>query len=42
MAEVAYSTGFSDPAYFSKCFKELYGKTPTDYVQELGEALSGS
>ncbi len=39
VAEVAYSTGFSDPAYFSKCFKELYAKTPTDYIQEIGEAL---
>lgn len=33
VAEVAYSTGFNDPAYFSKCFKEMYAKTPTDFIQ---------
>ncbi len=33
IAEIAYGTGFSDPAYFSKCFKEVYAKTPTDYIQ---------
>ena len=27
-AEIAYQTGFSDPAYFSKCFKEAFGYTP--------------
>ena len=28
---VAYRTGFSSPAYFSKCFKAVYGVTPTEY-----------
>ena len=31
VAEVAYKVGFNNPFYFSKCFKNLFGKTPTDY-----------
>lgn len=31
VSEVAYQTGFSSPAYFSKCFKAVYGVTPTEY-----------
>ncbi|MDO5570872.1 MAG: substrate-binding domain-containing protein [Bacteroidales bacterium] len=29
--EITYMTGFSSPAYFSKCFKSVYNTTPTDY-----------
>ena len=29
--EVAYACGFSDPNYFSKCFKTNTGQTPTEY-----------
>lgn len=29
--EVAFACGFSDPKYFSKCFKSAMGVTPTDY-----------
>jgi len=32
IAEVCYKVGFSDPKYFSKCFKEYYKKSPSDYV----------
>ncbi len=28
--EVAYATGFSSPSYFSKCFREEYGFTPSE------------
>ena len=35
VSEVAYRTGFSSPAYFSKCFKAVYGVTPTEYQQHL-------
>ena len=31
VAEVAYACGFSDPKYFSKCFKQSTGKTPSEY-----------
>ena len=32
--EVAYATGFSSPAYFSKCFKAVYNITPTEYLEK--------
>ena len=31
VADVAYRCGFSDPKYFSKCFKKLVGLTPTEF-----------
>lgn len=31
VSEVAYACGFSDPKYFSKCFKAATGQTPTEY-----------
>ena len=31
VAEVAYSSGFTDPKYFSRCFKQSTGKSPSDY-----------
>lgn len=29
--EVASMVGFSDPNYFARCFKEMYGNTPSNY-----------
>ena len=34
--EVAYACGFSDPNYFSKCFKTNTGQTPTEFKQTDG------
>ena len=31
VAEVAYACGFSDPKYFSRCFKQSVGQSPTEY-----------
>lgn len=31
ISEVAYSVGFSDPSYFTKCFIKFYGKSPSEY-----------
>ena len=28
IAEVSYEVGFSSPSYFSKCFKEHFGRSP--------------
>ena len=33
--EVAYAVGFNTPTYFMKCFKEVYKKTPSEYLQSL-------
>ena len=30
VAEIAFEVGFNTPGYFSKCFKEQFGKQPTD------------
>lgn len=32
VSEVAYAVGFTSPAYFAKCFKSVYGMTPTEYM----------
>ncbi|MFT3674274.1 MAG: ATP-binding protein [Chitinophagaceae bacterium] len=32
IASAAYQVGFSSPSYFSQCFKEKYGVTPSDWV----------
>ncbi len=38
ISDVAYSTGFSSPNYFSTSFKNKYGKTPNKYKkQELAK-----
>lgn len=34
IAEVAYATGFSSPKYFTRCFKEEFGLTPSEYQQQ--------
>lgn len=31
VSEICYMTGFSSPAYFSKCFKTAFGATPSEY-----------
>ncbi len=31
ISEVAFSVGFQDQSYFSKCFKKAYGVTPSKY-----------
>ena len=33
-SQIAYMTGFSDPKYFSKCFKKVMGVTPTEYKEK--------
>ena len=33
VSEVAYATGFSTPKYFTRCFKDIFGQTPTEYIQ---------
>lgn len=30
ISEVAYAVGFSLPAYFSKCYRDFYGESPTE------------
>ncbi len=30
IGEIAYEIGFSTPAYFTKCYRDAYGETPTE------------
>lgn len=34
IAEIAFKTGFSNPSYFSKCFKKEFGVSPSDLLQQ--------
>jgi signal transduction histidine kinase/ligand-binding sensor domain-containing protein/DNA-binding response OmpR family regulator len=40
-SEIAFETGFSTPSYFSKCFHDHFGKTPSEYAMEYGEKKEG-
>lgn len=37
ISQVAYYVGFSDPKYFSKCFKHDMGVSPVEYRQQVAE-----
>jgi AraC-like DNA-binding protein len=32
IAEIAFSVGFNDPKYFTRCFTKLYGTSPSSMV----------
>lgn len=34
VAEIAHKVGFNSTAYFGKCFKDKYGVSPTQYINE--------
>ncbi len=33
IAEIAFSVGFNDPKYFSRCFSKLYGTSPSTMIE---------
>ena len=35
ISEIGYAVGFNDHSYFTKCFKEQYGCSPSDYLKTL-------
>lgn len=37
ISEIAYEIGFSTPSYFTKCYRDAYGETPTDVRSRLGK-----
>lgn len=37
VSSIAYMSGFSDPKYFSKCFKKHIGLSPTEYNKKKNE-----
>ncbi len=32
--DTAYLSGFGSPAYFTKCFREVYGMTPGEFIRQ--------
>ena len=36
VAEIGYEVGFSFPSYFTKCYKEQFGESPTDFLKRRG------
>ena len=36
-SEIAFTTGFSTPSYFSKCFHDHFGMTPSEFATEYGK-----
>jgi len=36
VSAIAYDVGFSDLSYFNRCFRRLYGATPTDIRKAAG------
>lgn len=39
-AEIGYKVGFSSPAYFTKCFKEEFNMTPSQYFEKKTKKTS--
>lgn len=35
VSELAYAVGFSDPKYFSACFKKEFGLLPSEYIERF-------
>jgi DNA-binding response OmpR family regulator len=35
-SEISFETGFSTPSYFSKCFHDHFGKTPSEFALDNG------
>ncbi|MDE7145722.1 MAG: response regulator, partial [Duncaniella sp.] len=35
ISEIAYEVGFSTPAYFTRCYKEAYGETPSELRERI-------
>lgn len=36
VAEIGYEVGFSSPSYFTKCYKEQFGESPTEFLKRKG------
>ena len=40
ISEVSFLTGFSDPAYFSRCFQKEFGLSPSQYASGCDDKLA--
>lgn len=41
VSEVAYKVGFSDPGYFSRCFREQFKQSPVEYMRSHQIKIQG-
>lgn len=42
ISEISYRVGISDPFYFSRCFKESFGKSPSQYRKSMIDKKDGT
>ena len=35
VSEIAYEVGFSTPSYLTKCFRDYFGVSPSDYAKSM-------
>lgn len=35
ISEIAFQTGFSSPSYFTKCFKEYFNESPSEFLKRI-------
>ena len=36
ISEITYEAGFTSPSYFTKCYKDYFGESPTDFLKRRG------
>ena len=36
ISEITYEVGFTSPSYFTKCYKDSFGESPTDFLKRRG------
>lgn len=41
ITQISYMVGINDPRYFSKCFKQKMGMTPSEYRDSKGNGHTG-
>ncbi len=41
IAQITYEVGFNNPSYFAKCFKEMFGVSPSEYMKQNEADFSG-
>jgi AraC-like DNA-binding protein len=40
VSEIAYAVGYTDPKYFSRCFKKETGLTPREYREKKAQSTT--
>jgi AraC-like DNA-binding protein len=40
ISDIALETGFTDPKYFSRCFKKHFGLSPSEYIINPNKPLN--